>query len=66
LVGKLGLMAVSKAFKKVFQFLRFTIESVQQTYQEDSMRNFIDYYTRKIKAENDGHSSFKVRNSFEF
>jgi len=62
LSGKLRILAVSKAVKNAFQFLNTPIESVKQTYQKDSMRNFIDYYLKEIeRASKNNNSSFKVK-----
>jgi len=59
---KLKLFAVSKTFGDILGFLDKSVQSLKQTYQDDSMRNFIDHYLKKMAevSTNETESSFKV------
>jgi len=45
------------------EFLNATVDPLKKTYQEDQMRNFVDFYIQEINAnaKPDGKFSFKVK-----
>ncbi len=51
LVGKTGLLAFSSVFKSLRGFVDDALEPVKSTYQEDSLRNFVDHYLKMIKVQ---------------
>jgi len=55
------LLAFSKIFKEINDFVKLPIASIKDTYQEDSQRNFVDHYIKEMKSkQGTKDSSFNV------